>query len=70
MNPEQQEPTRPAIHWMSVGQFSLSLLAVISLWCLAGLVALIGLYAQFSNSLLTPDATSLLIYAAGIGFIG
>jgi len=70
MTSEQQEPTRPAIHWMSVGQFSLSLFAVISLWCLAGLVALIGLYAQFSNSLLTPDATSLLIYAAGIGFIG
>lgn len=70
MNPEQQEPTRPAIHWVSVGQFSLSLLAVISLWCLAGLAALFGLFALFSTSFLASEVTSLLIYAAGLGFIG
>ena len=70
MTSEPQASVRPAIHWMSVGQFSLSLLAAAILWSIAGSVALAGLVALFNPSLLASDTTSLFLLAAGLAFIG
>ena len=70
MIPEPQASTRPAIHWLSVGQFSLSLLAAAILWSIAGAVALAGLVALYDPTLLGGDALSLFLLAAGLAFIG
>ena len=70
MTSEPQASVRPAIHWMSVGQFSLSLFAAAMLWSMAGSVALAGLVALYNPSLLASDTTSLFLLAAGLAFIG
>ena len=70
MTSEPQASVRPAIHWMSVGQFSLSLFAAAMLWSMAGSVALAGLVALYYPSLLASDTTSLFLLAAGLAFIG
>lgn len=70
MTSEPQVSTRPAIHWLSVGQFSLSLLAAIILWSIAGTAALAGLVALYDPSLLASDSTSLFLLAASLAFIG
>jgi len=70
MTSEPQASVRPAIHWMSVGQFSLSLFAAAMLWSMAGSVALAGLLALYNPTLLASDTTSLFLLAAGLAFIG
>ena len=70
MTSEHQVSTRPAIHWLSVGQFSLSLLAAVILWSMAGSAALAGLVALFDPYLLASDSTSLFLLAASLAFIG
>jgi len=70
MTAKPQSSTRPPVHWLSVGQFGLSLLAIALLWSLAGSIALAGLVSLFDPTLLPEYATSLFLMAAGIGFVG
>jgi hypothetical protein len=71
MTSAPQAPDRPAIHWLSVGQFGLSLLATAVFWSMAGSTALAGLVALIDPALLGGgEALSLFLLAAGIAFIG
>ena len=70
MSSESQATTPPAVHWLSVGQLGLSLLATSILWSMAGSVALGGMVALFDPRLIGGDALSLFLLASGLAFIG
>lgn len=61
---------RSTIHWPSVWQFSLSLLAVATLWILALSLGVLGLIQYFNRSVPTGEALSLLLFSAGVALIG
>jgi hypothetical protein len=70
MTSEPQATAKPAVHWLTLGQFSLSLIAIGILWFFACLAAIAGFFGLLSTSTLAGDITSFFIYAASLGFIG
>lgn len=71
--PQKQVTELPAtgemFHWRSAWQFGISLLAFLLLWGLALLITIMGLVDQFVQPP-GPDATPMLLMAAGLAFFG
>jgi len=61
---------RPAIHWPSVWQFGLSLLAVVTLWEMAALLTLLGLFQRFNQPSGQVAGLSFVLVASGVAFTG
>lgn len=67
-NTEHVRPT--TLHWPSVWQFGLSLMAAIALWGTALTIAMSGMVQRFLYSTASRDSLALLLMAAGIFFTG
>ena len=70
MNSFETRPPRTSIHWLSVVQFTLSLLGALGMWGIALTFAFIGLSQLFDPGLLQEEVTSVLLLAAGTGLAG
>ncbi len=62
-------PATSVFHWPSAWQFGISLLALLILWGIALLLTIMGLVDQFVQPA-GPDATPILLMAAGLVFFG
>jgi hypothetical protein len=62
--------SQSSIHWPSVLQFGLSLIATFTLWALALSLALIGILGRYNPEVLPGEVAQLTLLAAGMFLIG